>query len=319
MNLPSPEAPAPRHHILAAFAAVYLVWGSTYLAIRVAVETLPPFLLGGVRFVVSALLLLPFLLLRGHPLPTARQWGHATVIGVLLMLGGNGLVVWAEQTVTSSQAALFIASTPVWFAIFDWLRPGGTRPSLLTGAGLALGFIGVITLVSDRSPTTVPIPVPAALSLLAATICWAAGSVFSRHADRPASPLMGAAAQMLTGGVGMLLVGGLRGEFQGANWIQAPFRSWFALGYLILFGSLVGYTAYVYLLRRCPPTQVATYAYVNPVIAVLLGHLILGEPLGARSLVAGALVVAGVILLTVSAATWRQLFSRGLPNPSPRS
>lgn len=318
---PAPTASPPsRAGILLAFAAVYLVWGSTYLAIRVAVAGIPPFLMAGTRFVASAALLFPFLLRRGDPRLTPRQWLDAGVVGCLLMLGGNGLVVWAEQVAHSGQTALFIASTPVWFTVFEWFRPGGSRPGPLTWLGIALGFAGVSTLAMGRSHDTGSPGLPQSLALLAATLCWAGGSTYARHAAKPASALMGAAAQMLVGGVAMLAVGLLRGELQALDPAAIPTKSWLALGYLVAFGSLVGYTAYVHLLRHCTAAQVSTYAYVNPVVAVLLGALVLGESLGPRVRIAGALVVGGVVLLTVPSRTWYRLFSRiarGLPfNPA---
>ncbi len=310
------EKPASRASILLAFAAVYLVWGSTYLAIRVAVAGIPPFLMGGTRFALSAALLFPFLLRRGDAAPTIRQWRDATIVGCLLMLGGNGLVVWAEQTANSSQAALFIASTPMWFTVFEWMRPGGNRPHPLTWLGIALGFAGVFTLVAGHAADTASLALPQSLALLAATICWAGGSVYARHSARPASPLMGAAAQMLAGGLAMLLVGLVRGEAGQVVPGAIPATAWLALVYLVLFGSLVGYTAYVYLLRHCTSAQVSTYAYVNPIIAVLLGAFVLGESVGPRVRTAGALVVGGVILLTVPPKVWLGLLARiarGLP------
>ncbi len=309
----NPTTPPPRSQILMAFTAVYLVWGSTYLAIRVAVATMPPFLLGGARFVLAGLVLLPLLHRRGDAWPTARQWKNAAIAGVLLMLGGNGLVVWAEKTVTSSQTALFIATTPVWFAVFDWLRPGGTRPRVVVWIGVFLGFAGVVTLVSDRTVGSPVFPVSSGVALCGATMCWAAGSLFTRHSDRPHSPLMGAAAQMLCGGLAMLFVGLVRGEAVGWDTAQVSAHSLLAFAYLVVFGSLIGYTAYVFLLRHCQPAQVSTYAYVNPLIAVLLGGWLLDEPLGPRLRWAGVLIIVGVAILSVPPATWGRLVARGLP------
>ena len=232
------------------------------------------------------------------------------IVGCLLMLGGNGLVIWAEQTVASSQAALFIASTPVWFTIFDWLRPGGTRPHPFTWVGIALGFAGVVTLVSEHGTGASELPLPQSVALMGATMCWAAGSIFTRHSDRPKSLLMGAAAQMACGGIAMIILGLVRGETRGFRFDAVPAGPWFALAYLVVFGSLVGYTAYVYLLRHCTPSQVSTYAYVNPVIAVLLGAALLGETLGSRARLAGALVLGGVVLLTLPPAAWIRIAGR---------
>jgi drug/metabolite transporter (DMT)-like permease len=293
--------PAPsRVLVLAAFAVVYLVWGSTYLAIRVAIETMPPFLFAGIRFLLAGSILWGILAVRGHPRLTARQWRDSAIGGVLLMLAGNGLVVWAERLVTSSQAALFIATAPVWFTLLEWARAGGRRPPPLTWLGLALGTAGVVILTRPAQGTGVAaIPLPGLLALLAATLCWASGSVYTRHAQRPESPLMGAAAQMLCGGAALCLTGTLLGEFGQLDPARISLRSAVAFVYLVTFGSLLAYSAYVFLLRASTPARVATYAYVNPVIAVLLGHLILDEPFTRAMLTAAVLILGGVVLLTI--------------------
>ncbi len=297
----TPQDRKARTWMLLAFAIVYTVWGSTYLAIRVAVATLPPFLLAGIRFSVAGLGLLLWLRLRGVTLPTARQWGHAAVAGGLLLLGGNGLVVWAEQTVPSNLAALLVAITPVWFALLEWARPTGVRPTWQTATGIVVGFSGIALLMAGRPPlqpgeTMNPWGLPA---LVLAGLCWAAGSLWSRYHARPESPWMNSAAQMSCGGMALLLVAVLRGEPSQFHGHAVATRSWLALLYLVVFGSWLAFSAYVYLLKVSTPARLATYAYVNPVIAVILGWLMLGETLTRQTLWAAAISLAGVVITTL--------------------
>ena len=305
MNTTSSPA-APRQTLLiVAFATVYIVWGSTYLAIRVAVETLPPFLLAAARFLVAGSMMFAWLCLRGVARPSKNQWRHAAIAGVLMLLGGNGLVVWAEQTVSSSLAALLVALTPVWFALLDWLRPGGKRPAAYIWAGILVGFVGVTLLVSGHdssgvSATQYPWGVAA---LVVAGFSWAAGSLWSRYNAKPESPWMNAALQMICGGVALLALSLFHGEPAHFHFAQASAQSWWSLLYLVVFGSWIGFSAYVWLLKASTPARVATYAYVNPVIAVLLGRLLLHEPLGQRALWAAAIILAGVIITTLPRRT----------------
>jgi drug/metabolite transporter (DMT)-like permease len=300
MNTSSQAAPK-RTPLIAAFATVYIVWGSTYLAIHVAVETLPPFLLAGVRFWVAGVLMFAWLRLKGLPMPDKKQWLHAAIAGVLMLLGGNGLVVWAEQTVSSSLTALLVALTPVWFALLDWARPAGTRPAAYTWVGIVVGFAGVALLVTGHNSSSAnaahnPWGVAA---LVVAGLSWAAGSLWSRYNAKPESPWMNSALQMICGGAVLLLVSFIHGEPAHFHLAQASLRSWLALLYLLVFGSWIAYSAYVWLLKVSTPARVATYAYVNPVIAVLLGHLMLDEALGERALWAAAIILAGVIITTL--------------------
>lgn len=284
-----------------AFATVYIVWGSTYLAIRVAVEALPPFLLAAIRFLTAGVLMFAWLRLQGLPMPDKKQWLHATIAGVLMLLGGNGLVVWAEQTVSSSLTALLVALTPVWFALLDWARPAGRRPAVYTFAGITVGFAGVALLVSGRNSSDVAVlqnPWGVA-ALVMAGICWAAGSLWSRYNAKPESPWMNSALQMICGGAALLLLSLMQGEPVHFHLAQVSTQSWLALLYLIVFGSWIAFSAYVWILKVSTPARVATYAYVNPVIAVLLGHLILDEPFGGRTLWAAAIILAGVIITTL--------------------
>jgi drug/metabolite transporter (DMT)-like permease len=300
MNTTS-QAASKRTLLIAAFATVYIVWGSTYLAIRVAVETMPPFLLAAARFLIAGGMMFGWLRLNGVAMPDKKQWGHATIAGVLMLLGGNGLVVWAEQTVTSSLTALLVALTPMWFALLDWARPAGKRPAIYTFAGILVGFAGVALLVSGHNSSSVdasrnPWGVAA---LVVAGLAWAAGSLWSRYNAKPESPWMNSALQMICGGAALLLLSLLHGEPVRFRLAQVSTQSWLSLLYLIVFGSWIAFSAYVWLLKVSTPARVATYAYVNPVIAVLLGHLLLAEPFGRRTLWAAAIILAGVIITTL--------------------
>lgn len=288
---------ASRGSILAALAAVYIIWGSTYLAIRFAVETLPPFLMAGVRFTVAGAILYGWRRARGVPRPTAAQWKAATVVGALMLLGGNGGVVWAEQWIESGTTALIVASVPFWMVLLDWLRPSGHRPPARVWAGILIGFGGVLLLMGG--PGTAPEYTTAFIVLLLASIAWAAGSLYSRSASLPA-PLLATGMQMLTGGLLLLLAGAATGEVGGLDPGAFSMRSVLALLYLIVFGALIGYSAYVWLLRVTEPALASTYAYVNPVVAVILGWLLAGERMSLGITLAGAVIVAGVVLITTS-------------------
>lgn len=287
-----------RVRLLLAFAAVYVVWGSTYLAIRYAIESLPPFLMAGSRFIVAGTLLCVWSRTRGAAWPTLKEWQTATVIGWCMLLGGNGGVVWAEQRVPSSVAALVVAVVPLVTVLIDWLRPGGPRPDLATVVGLVIGFAGVAILVNPAAGDAGRIDPLGALALLGGTVAWAAGSIYSRHKRGAESPLMAAGANMLCGGVGLLLLGTMTGEATTMNVSAFTARSLFALLYLIIFGSIIGFTAYIWLLRNTSPARATTYAYVNPVVAILLGWSIADEPLTPRILAAAAVIIGGVIAIT---------------------
>jgi drug/metabolite transporter (DMT)-like permease/heme-degrading monooxygenase HmoA len=318
----SPDAPAPpdaraagaprprRALVLAAYAAVYLVWGSTYLAIRYGVATLPPFGMAAVRFLLAGALLYGWARLRGAPRPSARAWGAAAVAGALLLLVGNGGVTWAEQRVPSGLAALLVATEPLWIVLLAWWRPGaarrGPRPGRWTAAGLLLGLLGVGVLVAPGAArgggAAGGVDALAALVVLLAALAWAAGSLWSAsgpgRARLPASAPLATGMQMLAGGALLALASAAAGE-------PAAFRpglvapaSVAALGYLAVFGSVVAFSAYTWLLGVEPPARVATYAFVNPVVAVLLGWAVAGEALTGRVAAAGALIVGAVVLLT---------------------
>ena len=301
---PAPVGPAPASPLAVALAlsAVYLVWGSTYLAIRFALEGgWPPLLMGGVRFIVAGSFLYAVLRLRGTPAPTRMQWRNTAFVGLLLLAVGNGLVCVAEQTVSSGLAAVAVASMPLWMALFSALR--GDRPRRVEWIGLGVGFAGVAWLNAGSSLTATPTGL---VALLVAAVAWAYGSVWSRGRDLP-SPFMGAAAQMLCGGVAMLAVGLLLGErFDG--WPDA--RGLLSVGYLASVGSLVGFSAYIWLLHHVRPALAGSYAYVNPVIAVLLGAWLAGERFGAHDIGAMAVVLSGVVAISLAKA-------RRAPAPRP--
>jgi len=298
---PTAEPPSHRTKVIAAFAAVYISWGSTYLAIRIAVATIPPFFLSGVRFLIAGALLYAFLRLRGETAPTRTQWKNATIVGALLIFGGNGLVCWAEQTVPSSLTALIVAAAPFWFAVFDALRPDGLRPTLRTALGLILGFSGVILLVfktSGDSGNLLSASPGGVLALTFACASWAGGSIYGKyHRQQASSVWMTVAAQMLCGGAVSFLVAVVHGDLATFHPTRVSTRSWLAMLYLIVFGAWIGYGAYVWLLKHCVPAKVATYAYVNPVIATFLGWLVLHEPLTPIIGAAAVIILTGVVLV----------------------
>jgi drug/metabolite transporter (DMT)-like permease len=291
-----PSTP-PVWGVIAAFAAVYVIWGSTYLGIRYAVESIPPFLMAGTRNLAAGLLLYAFARGRGGIAPTRIEWRDAAISGGLLLTIGNGGVTWAEQMIPSSVTALLVALTPLWMVLFDWLRPGGPRPRPFVIAGLAVGFMGVALLAHGQGNHPGPAYGWGMAALMAASMSWAFGSIFSRQAHKPASPLLGVAMQMIAGGSLLLVLAVARGEViqfspGQVTWLSAG--SWL---YLTAAGSLVGYTCYVWLLHATTPARVATYAYVNPFIAVLLGCTLGRETFSHELFVAGTLIIAAVVLI----------------------
>ena len=293
------ESHPPLWLVLAAFGAVYVIWGSTYLGIRLAIDSMPPFLMAGTRALIAGAILYPVIRLTGAPRPTVIHWRSATIIGGLLLLAGNGGVSWAEKTVPSNITALMVAAVPLWMNLMNWLRPSGVRPHTQAFVGLALGFAGVALIVfgKDHNGQNV-IPPAGACVLLIAPFCWAWGSIWSRHAPQSSSALLNIAMQMICGGALMVLVSLPLGELRHFHFADITPRSAWAFVYLTLIGSLVGFTAYVWLLKVSTPARVSTYAYVNPLIAVLLGKIVLGEALPDGVIIAGVLIIAAVVLLT---------------------
>jgi drug/metabolite transporter (DMT)-like permease len=285
---PLTRAPDRKVALIAALAAVYLVWGSTYLVMRIAVETLPPLLMGSIRFSIAGGLLFGFALVRGASLPTARQWLLALPVGALLFIGGNGFVAIAETEVSSGVAAVVCATMPLWMAVFSTL--GGERPTRNEWLGVGLGLAGVAVLVSGAELSAAPV---FAAILLGSPLAWALGSTLSRRLEQ-APGVMAAATQQLAGGAALALVGLTRGERLPATF---TFDAIWSLAYLIVFGSFVAFTAYSWLLRNTRPAVATSYAYVNPGIAVLLGASLGAEQVNGATLMATPLIVAAVVLV----------------------
>jgi drug/metabolite transporter (DMT)-like permease len=284
-----------------AFASVYIIWGSTYLAIRIAIETMPPFLMAGTRFVIAGTLLFAWAMARGEPRPSRIHLRPIIIIGGLLLLGGNGVVTWAEQTIPSGTAALLVATVPLWMVLLDWLRPGGSRPANRVFLGLGLGLTGVVLLIGpqniaggDRSTLV------GSVAIILAALSWATGSIYSRSARLPESPLVSTALEMLAGGALLFLAGTLTGEWGELDLAQVSPRSLLSLAYLIVFGSIIAFTAYIWLLKVSTPARVSTYAYVNPMVAVFLGWAIVDEVLTSQMLIAAAVIVAAVVIITMN-------------------
>ena len=288
-----PPAAVRRGRLLLAFAAVYVVWGSTYLAIRFAIETIPPFVVAGSRHVVAGALLYAWARARGAAAPSPVQWLTAAGLGALMLLGGNGAVTWAEQRVPSGLAAVIVATVPLWIVLLEGERP---TPRVVLGLVMGLAGIGLLVGPGEIAGAGRIDPVGAAV-LVGGSLSWAIGSLRGRTAQLPASPQASTAAQMLTGG-GLLLVLGLAaGELPRLLASEVSPRSLSAVAYLVVFGSLIGFSAYVWLMRVSTPARVATYAYVNPVVAVSLGVAFGGEPLTLRTLLASAIIVLAVVAI----------------------
>jgi drug/metabolite transporter (DMT)-like permease len=285
--------------VILAFVAIYTIWGTTYLAIRVAVTTMPAFLMAGTRFLIAGTVAFTYLRLRRVPLPSRLEWRSAAMIGAFLLVGGNGLVTWSEQQVPSSFAALVVATVPLWMTLFDWLFYQGPAPNKQIGLGLGMGIFGIVLLIGPGQ-----LRGPAAFDwislvvLLLAPVLWSIGSLQSRRAQQPENVFMTTAMEMLAGGALLIIAGLLTNEASQLNVSSISSDSWLALLYLTVFGSIVALTAYVWLLKTVRPTRVATYTYVNPVIAVFLGWLVLSEPITKQTLTAVVVIILAVMLIT---------------------
>jgi len=277
---------------------VYVIWGSTYLAIRFAIGTIPPFLMVGTRFMIAGAALYLFARLRGGPKPTAIQWRNTAIAGGSMLMLGNGLLSWAELRVPSGLAALIVAIVPLWMVVFDWLL-GGPRPGRNAILGIVLGLVGVGLLVGPGKGAVDP---AGAFAVIVAAIAWSAGTLFAKRVDIPKSTFLTTGMEMLAGGIINIAVGLMTGEGAHLQVAAISRDSLLGLVYLIIFGSWIGYSAYTYLVTAVTPARLGTYAYVNPCIALLLGWLIAGETIGPRTLVAMGIIVAAVILLTVKPA-----------------
>jgi drug/metabolite transporter (DMT)-like permease len=298
------EAPKPRSwQVLLAFAIVYFVWGSTFLAIRVGVREVPPFLLAGMRFLVAGIVLYGSMRARGTRSPALREWGAASLLGVLIFVLDYGLLFWAEKRVPSGIAAVMMATIPTFMALSEIFILRTQRLSARLAIALLLGLGGVAVLVSRTlSIGEIPIDPAGACALIVAATSWSVASALTRKLPLPAAKTMSSASQMLAGGVLLLLTAALLGEFRGFH-IQAVSRgAWVALAYLIVAGSIVAFTAYVWLIHHESPTRVGTYAYVNPAVAVLLGYCLGGEPIGPRTIAGTLLVLVSVVVITSTPA-----------------
>jgi len=294
-----------RFRLLAAFLAVYVIWGSTYLGIRFALETIPPFLMAGMRFLAAGMILFAWAWIGGAERPTRSHWITAAFVGFLLLIGGNGGVVLAETRIPSGLAALFIATEPFFIVLLDWLRPSGKRPKPLVFLALVLGFLGVSLLVSPGDliggGRVDPI---GALLVIAASISWALGSLYTaRGARLPKSPMLATGMEMLIGGVMFVGLASVAGEWSRFSVAAVSLKSALAVLYLITFGAVVAFTAYVYILKNTTPARASTYAFVNPVIAVFLGWALGGEVVSGRALLAAAFIIAAVVTITRHQAT----------------
>jgi len=286
--------------LLTAFAAIYLIWGSTYLAIKFAVHTMPPFLMIGSRFIVAGLLVFGVLALRGDEWPSLSQWKNATLVGTLTLGVGTGVVAWAEQWIDSGVAALLITSVPLFMIMLEWKWKGAPRPNNWVIAGLVLGLIGMFVLVNPsslvREFSTGGL---AMLGILLACFSWCWASIKSKDMDLPSSLFMSTAAQMLMGGLVVSLFGLATGEAVRVDFALFSIQSWLGWGYLITFGSIVAYSAYVYLIKHTTPGRLSTYAYVNPIVAVILGAVVAGEQINPRIGIAIVILLTAVVLISV--------------------
>jgi drug/metabolite transporter (DMT)-like permease len=292
---------APRTMVLIAFAAVYILWGSTYFFIRIGIETIPPFVMAGIRHIAIGLVFYPVFRHLSKEKPTPAQWRTTIITGLLLLLCGNGALSWAETRVPSGIASLLVATVSLWMVILDWLRPGGVRPSPRVLIGFVLGFAGIAILVGPShlggSERVNPV---GAVTLILGSLAWAAGSIYSRHHPVPQSPLLGVAMQSLAGGAGLWIVAAATGELHQFHPAQVTLRSWLAVLYLFSFGSALGFSAYIYILKHSTASRVATYAFVNPVVALFLGFSLGGEPLTLRTRVASGTILAAVVLVILA-------------------
>lgn len=285
--------------LVLAFAAIYIIWGSTYLAIKFAVEALPPFVMASARFLLAGSMLYAWSRWKGAPKPTLAEWKATAIIGALLLCGGNGGVVYAEQHVTSGLTALIVATVPLWIVLLQWLPPHRVRPTAKVIIGVLLGLVGIGILAGPgKFAGGERIDLVGTAVLIFATLSWSVGSIYSKKAKLPSASLLSTGMQTLAGGVCLLVVGTVAGEWGKLHWSDVTMKAALSLAYLVIAGSLIGFTAYTWLLKVSTPSRVATYAYVNPVVAVVLGWLLANEPMNWRTAIAAGVIIAGVVFIT---------------------
>jgi drug/metabolite transporter (DMT)-like permease len=296
-----PPRAESRRWVPLAFAAVYILWGSTYIGIRIAIESIPPLAMAAIRHSLVGLILYPILRWKTGFKPTAANWLAAAVTGILLLCVSNGGLSWAEQRVPSGIAALLVATVSLWLVIVDWLRPSGTRPVPRVFVGLVLGFAGLALLLGPASLDGARrIDLLGTAVLIACAFVWACASLYSKHRPAPGSPLLVVAMQSLSGGAALWIAALISGELSTLRFSAITTRSWMAVLYLIIFGSGMGFTAYLYILKKSTAAKVATYGFVNPVVALFLGWLIAAEPITARTIIAAAIILTAVMLVATA-------------------
>ncbi len=284
--------------IILALISVYIFWGGTYLGMKFAIETIPPFLMAGIRFSIAGWILYIIYRLKGEKRPSLEEWKNAGIVGTLLLLGGNGVVAWAEQQVPSSIASVLVATVPLWITAFSYISRA-KKPGAGSVLGIILGLCGIGTLVWNSNGTSQTTNIWGILALIFAAVSWSAGSMYSRKAKLPSAPLLSTGVQMIVGGILLLIAAAFHGDYRGFDPAKISGNSWIALGYLIVFGSLIGYTSYIWLLKNAEPSVVSTYAFVNPIVAVFLGWLLAGEKIGVNTFIAVLFIIAAVVIITL--------------------
>ena len=284
--------------VAAAFAAVYLVWGGSYIGIHFAIQTIPPFLMTATRFAIAGAILFGWARWRGAPAPTRANWRAAFIAGTLLFLFNNGSIVWAEHHgAPTGVVAVLIATTPIWMVVLTWLKPGGKFPGWMVIAGLVTGFVGIVLLVNTEIGS---IDLISVVAVLFAAFIWSFGSLYAKGAELPKSATLSTGMQLLVGGLMQFLLCTVNGDLGQFNPAAVSLTSVGAMFYLALCGSIIGFSAFTWLMRVSVPAKVATYAYVNPVIAVFLGWLLANESVTPRMLLAVGVIIASVIMINVS-------------------
>jgi drug/metabolite transporter (DMT)-like permease len=286
-------------NIWIALFAIYLIWGSTYLGIRIVGESFPPFGGMGIRFMIAGAILFVWRRLAGDPAPTRDEWKGASITGFLLLVGGTGLLSWAEQKIPSGIAALLVASVPMWLVLLETFRHGGTKPTFQSLLGILIGFGGIILLIGPAEFTQgkMEFDIIRIGGCLIGTVLWAVGSIYARSAKLPESTILSSGIEMLAGGAGLLILSMILGEWKNFSFAAVSSNSILAMAYLIFVGSLLGFVSYAFLLKNAPVSLVATYAYVNPVVAIFLGSLIAKEALNTRMIIAASIIIGSVIII----------------------